>query len=194
MSKPATAAPAVNRKLLVALGALVVGTLLVMFVVLPLFSDDAALVEVPNAAGVPAPPAPDGGDEEAEDGEPVPETFEVFSARDPFQQLVTEEGQRPPQETPVDPGTAGSQPAGSQAATATPTVAGDAQVGATTVHLAEVIDGKRVRVLVNDASYEVAQGDAFAEHFRLLEITDGCATLLFGDNRFALCQGEQIRK
>lgn len=189
MSKPDAITDAgVNRKLLVALGLLVVAALLFMFVVLPMLGpDEPEPFELPSQAAPQSEPEAPAEDDVAEDT-PVPETFEVFSARDPFQQLVTEEGQQAAQETPVDPG--GATPEG---ATATPTVAA-AEVGATTVHLAEVVDAQRVRVTVNDKTYDVAKGDAFAEHFRLLEVNDGCATLLFGDNRFALCEGEQIRK
>lgn len=89
--------PAVNPKLLYALGALVVAALLFVFVINPLFlSPDAA--EEPIALPIPAAPdaAPPGEESDEESSDEVEESLEVFNARDPFQQLVTSEpGEEP---------------------------------------------------------------------------------------------------
>jgi hypothetical protein len=49
-------------------------------------------------------------------------------------------------------------------------------------------------VTVNGRSYDVAEGETFAQRFRLLDLTGECGTFLFGDSRFVLCEGDEIRK
>jgi hypothetical protein len=51
-------------------------------------------------------------------------------------------------------------------------------------------------VRINDATYGVAEGDEFAFSYRVLDLDLGsrCATLLFGDDRFGLCEGEETSK
>jgi hypothetical protein len=71
-------------------------------------------------------------------------------------------------------------------------------VGGTTVTLVDVFtddDGTRkATVTVNGSGYTVEEGDTFGRRFRLLDISGRCSTMLFGDSRFTLCEGEQIRK
>ncbi|MPZ73597.1 MAG: hypothetical protein GEU74_10270, partial [Nitriliruptorales bacterium] len=74
---------------------------------------------------------------------------------------------------------------------------GSAAVGGTTVTVVDVFtdDGeRRATVTVNGTGYTVGEGDTFARRFRLLDISGRCSTLLFGDSRFTLCEGERIRK
>ena len=173
--------------------------------------DVAAAAEVAAAAAddTAAQPADAGPAEEA----PLPETFEVFTARDPFQQLVTPETEQ----------TSGAEQskAGTQVATATPTSTAAAaaapstaatgaetpeaqtgvpatRVGETVVRIQDVTTGTdgvaRASVSVNGAGYTAAQGETFATSFKVLDITGQCATLLYGDSRFSLCAGEEIRK
>ena len=56
--------------------------------------------------------------------------------------------------------------------------------------------GRRVaNVRVNDTVYEaVAPGDDFAGSFRLVSLDGSCGSFLFGDDRFRLCQGEEVLK
>lgn len=199
MSTP-TEAPAVNRSLLYVLAAVVVAALLFLFVVKPLLlSDDDGAAEIPVATDPDRVPDAD-ADDEVEAGEPVPETFEVFSARDPFQQLASAEVEAPDVET-ADEG--GVTPVATTDGEATGTDADaeprtTAEVGGTVVRLSDVVTDEagqpRAVVAVNGTGYEVAEGQTFAERLKLLDITDECATFLFGDNRFVLCKGEQIRK
>lgn len=87
--------PAVNPKLLYALGALVVAALLFVFVINPLFlSPDAS--EDPIALPIPADPGAVLSEEGIDEGESdeVEDSLEVFNARDPFQQLVTAEAEK----------------------------------------------------------------------------------------------------
>lgn len=194
--------------------------------------------------------------EAAEEGEgdPPEETFEVFNARDPFEQLVDESdedggdgttGGTPTGPDPTDPApgpppvtpTTSPSPA-PPGTTPTPTASpspgtpgtgtgddddldndgdvdeddgdtnGDgvvdeddddsAEVGGTTITLVDVFtddDGERMATItVNGTAYTVGEGDTFARRFRLLDISGRCTTMLFGDSRFTLCEGEHIRK
>lgn len=68
------------------------------------------------------------------------------------------------------------------------------------VELLEVFsdDAQRLvaTVRVNDTVYEVGEGDAFASNYQVVSLSqaDGCGQFLFGDDRFRLCEGEQLRK
>ena len=57
-------------------------------------------------------------------------------------------------------------------------------------------DGRRVaNVRVNDTVYEgVGPGDEFAGSFRVVSLDDRCGTFLYGDDRFRVCQGEEVLK
>lgn len=225
MSDAAT--PQVSRGLLIVLG-VVVGLAvlagLYMFVVQPLLEDPVADPEIPAGPEAADPEGEVGPDDEADEAAPpISETFEVFAARDPFQQLVT----RPREVTdgdgadPAQPGTGPTDPSAPTAPTdpTAPTTPTDpsapqppapgpgqptpreppaTRVGATQVRLVDVVVGEdgveRVQVTVNGTGYDVGAGDTFADTFRVLDITGQCATFLFGDSRFTLCRGEEIRK
>ena len=51
-------------------------------------------------------------------------------------------------------------------------------------------------IRVNDTVYEVAEGAAFATSYQVvtLSVADGCGQLLFEDDRFRLCEGEELLK
>lgn len=82
--------------------------------------------------------------------------------------------------------------------TATPSPSSEASVGATTIALVDVFvddDGEPAAlVTVNGTGYEVREGDPFATRFQIIDISGDCGTFLFGDNRFTLCEGQEIRK
>ena len=42
--------------------------------------------------------------------------------------------------------------------------------------------------------HTVAEGEVFAENFKFLSVSGECATMLFGDDQFTLCEGEEILK
>lgn len=183
----------VNRKLLIALGAIIVLALVFVFVVNPLLSGDDTAAQVdPAVAAAGVTPTPEPTEEPTT--EPVEESFEVFSARDPFEQLV---------EADVAAAPANGEPtvAGGPAATSTDPVTDPseaaAQVNGTTVELVDVYDDAgtdTVQVTVNGTGYEVTAGDTFADRLEVLEINGQCATFQFDDKRFVLCKGEHIRK
>ena len=51
-------------------------------------------------------------------------------------------------------------------------------------------------IRVNDVTHQVGEGDEFATSYRVLDLDIGtrCAQLLFGDDRFGLCEGEETLK
>lgn len=257
-----TAAPAAGRRRVLVVG--VLGALLgliapYVLAIQPLGRDEAAasmpLAQAPAPSPGPTPTAP-----------PV-ETFEVFTARDPFQQLVeapAEDAAGGAQPSPgASPGTTVTTPGGttvttpggttittpggttvttSPGATPSPTATpspgttsspgagpgptptasaspgapggggggqgggggaggggagGSTQVGATRVELIDVFESggaPTVSVAVNGTGYTVGEGAEFGDRFRLLDVSGTCATFLFGDSRFTLCEGESIRK
>jgi hypothetical protein len=101
------------------------------------------------------------------------------------------------------PATGGTPAAGTPGtgAPGTPTDPGGVpatRVGATVVRLVTIADtadrGTRASITVNGQGFDVGEGETFATSFRVLDISGSCATLLFGDSRFTLCTGEEIRK
>lgn len=139
--------------------------------------------------------AEDDDDAAPAEDDPLDSTH-VVNARDPFTQLVTD--------------TSGG--GGSGAATATgggESTGGDtsgggdggedqADVDSTTVTLVDIYTGdddlQRASIEVNETGYDVLEGETFADNFQLLDIADDCATMLYGDSRFTLCEGDRVRK
>lgn len=154
-------------------------------------------------------------------GAPPEETFEVFSTKNPFTPLVggtgggtgggttattapTTGGGPTVTNPPITGGggtTATTQPpvTGGTGTTLPPTNGGEVEPRTRTrVALLDVYtdEGRRVaNVRVNDTVYEaVAPGQEFATSFRLVSLDDTCGTFLYGDDRFRLCQGEEVLK
>lgn len=202
--------------LLIGLGVALAGALVFLLLVLPnrggvedvdqtqadVGSEPSAVGSEPSAVGS---ETPDGGvaaTEEPADDVQEP-SFEVFSARDPFDQLVTDVSADPVEGTqdttaPGDDSTPGDtttpDPDGSPAPPGGPS---QTAVGTTTIRLDEVFmeEGEpRVLVQVNSDGYEAGEGDTVAGDLTVLEIEGSCATMRLDDTRFILCEGEQIRK
>ena len=55
-------------------------------------------------------------------------------------------------------------------------------------------DDATAQIQVDDTVYTVSEGEAFAENFELLSTSGECATLLYGDDQFTVCEGEEILK
>lgn len=155
----------------------------------------------PVAEGIPAPEEPAAPVEEDDDDDGEVETFEVFAPRDPFEPLVSAAG---------GGGTAGGGGDGDATGGGTGTGTGDGDVtvdgdpkpGGDTIgnHRVEVVDvytanGQgRAQIQVDGTVYTVDEGEGFADNFRLVSTSGSCATILFGDDEFTLCEGEEILK
>ena len=152
-------------------------------------------------------------------GGPV-ETFEVFASKDPFEPLVNPAGitgAPTGAATGTDPGTGETPAAGDGtgtdpgAGTGTDPGAGNgsgtgngggsgdgsSNVSGHTVRLIDVYrqNGRdRAQVQVDGTVYTVDVGERFAENFELVDISGECASILYGDDQFSICEGEEILK
>jgi len=227
MTAADTPATQVSRPLVIVLGVLMVGALIYFLLVLPNQGDGvdavdqsgAVVVSEPAVVGSePAVVVPDADASEPGDL-PVAEStetaadpsFEVFSARDPFEQLVTDDTggagagavdgttETSAPTTPVDD-TVNASPSPADDPALLPPVAEDpaqTTVGTTTIMLQEIFrdDGvDTALVLVDAEGYEAAEGETVAGDLTVLDIEGNCATMRFDERRFILCEGEQIQK
>lgn len=139
---------------------------------------------------------PEGG--EADQKAPV-ETFEVFASRDPFEPVIENGNAGNEQGTPIDQDGVADPPADADPpASQDPAAqANDQEVEGHKVTLIDVFreEGKdRAEVQVDTTGYTVDEGEVFAENFQLVSTSGTCATLLYGDDQFTLCEGEEILK
>jgi hypothetical protein len=204
MTTTTTDRPAVSRPLLIVLGLVAIAVVAYLLLAGGRSPDvaavDPAASEVSSEVAVP-PVEPAEPTEESPEIAAVEPTFNVFNARDPFDQLVadttgTDDSVGTTTPTSTTPGTETSQP--------TDTTPGadngdgaQTTVGTTTIRLDEVFreDGTdKVLVQVNSDGYEAAEDETVAGSLTVLDIEDSCATMRFTDTRFILCEGEEIRK
>lgn len=112
----------------------------------------------------------------------------MFAPRDPFDPLVSDRGGDGTDAPQATTGNGSAAVAGS--------ARGDT-VGGHRVRLIDVFKtrGKRrAQVQIDGTAYTVDEGEIFAQSFQLLSISGECATMLFGDDQFTLCEGEEILK
>lgn len=147
------------------------------------------------AAPVPAEtPQPEPTEEAKKPAKGPVETFEVFAPRDPFKPVISEAAAGGTAPAP------GATPAPGETTTGTAIGGGGGRnesVGGHRVRLVDVFrEGGReqARVQVDGTVYTVGEGERFAGNFELLSIEGRCASLLFGDDQFTLCEGEEILK
>jgi hypothetical protein len=191
--------------------AIVGGVVLVILLGLVYFfflrgGEEEELPPPPVAEGIPAPDetaAPSDGDGDDDGDEGDVETFEVFAPRDPFEPLISA-GAGGGGGTTTDGGDGDVTVDGDGDGTGDGdvTVDGDPEPDGDTIgnHRVEVVDvyteGRRGRaqIRVDGTVYTVDEGEGFAENFRLVSTSGSCATILFGDDEFTLCEGEEILK
>jgi hypothetical protein len=208
-----------NRRVLVLAG--VAAAILLGVVVLPglLFSDSSS-PSTEDAFGSVEPSAT--VTTVAPTGPEPPETFEVFSSTNPFHPLVETEAvvddtsgeavddQDIPEPFPTfeDDPTFGEEfvvpdpdaPVAEEPDDTTSTTTGPPARQPDRVSLLEVFTDAGGQVVasvrVNDITYQVAEGDDFATSYRVidLDISTRCGQLLFGDDRFGLCEGDEVLK
>ena len=168
--------------------------------------DPTETVAVVPPVATPA-PEPEATDEPAgKPGKGPLETFEVFAPKDPFKPLISEAvgttagaaapttGTTSGDGTDADPGTA---PSGGSDISGGDSGGGGASVGGRRVRLVDTFRAggqERARVQVDGTVYTVSEGDRFADNFELVSISGSCASLLYGDDQFSLCEGEEILK
>lgn len=198
--------------------AIVAGVLVLLFLVWFMFLR-AEDVEVETVAPAPEPvvtPEPEETVEPPKRNGPV-ETFEVFAPKDPFDPLIsaaaaaaagtagtaagTTDGTA---ETTTGNGTTTTTTDDGTGTTTTTTTTGNGNGGgdgeSVGGHRVRVIDvfarggSRRAQVQVDGTVYTVDEGERFAQNFQLLSTSGQCATMLFGDDEFTLCEGEEILK
>lgn len=170
----------------IVVGAVVLLGLFYFFVVAPLFStedDETAASPRVRTGAIAQSPSPS-----PSPSEPPIETFEVFEAKDPFRPLVVPGGAPPASITgsTPSPGSTGGGAAG-----------GAAPTGGQRVQLLDVFTdagATKAQIKVASTVFTVLPGDVFANNFKLVSISGDCATLLHGDDKFTLCEGEEVFK
>jgi hypothetical protein len=137
-------------------------------------------------------------DRELREGRRQVETTKVFASKDPFKPLVdTESVAMTKPRVSSTPSTGGrnestafakgdrsSESRGEQSRT---------KAGAT-VHVVQVVDGASARVQIDGTTYEPRKGQLFANNFKLISLKRDCTTMLYGDEQFTLCVGEEAVK
>jgi hypothetical protein len=201
-----------GRQIGIIVGALALGLVLLWFLVLRGDGGGeepgAAPGEQPTVVPFPEETQPP-GDGPGRKG-PV-ETFEVFAPRDPFEPLVdldagggAEQGDVNG-DTTGDTGDTDGDTTGDGGDTdgdgdvdaddGDSTDKGDSEdVEGHTVELISTLDDQSVQIQVDDTVYKVEEGEDFAENFRLVSVSNDCATVLFGDDQFTICEGQEILK
>jgi hypothetical protein len=160
---------------------------------------DEVAVDTPPGTPV-VTPAPEATEEPAGKGKRPLETFEVFAPKDPFRPLIsaaaggaTATGAAA---TEASPGT-GQPSGGSDISGGAGGGGGSESIGGHRVRLIDTFrrgGEDQARVQVDGTVYTVGEGDRFAENFEILSISGQCASMLFGDDQFSLCEGEEILK
>jgi hypothetical protein len=137
-------------------------------------------------------------------------SFEVFNTKNPFTPLMSPTAPGGTTATTTAGAATGVATGGTTAAgggtTATTVAAGGGAAGGSAtaprqsqrVALVNVYtkNGKTVAdVRVNDTVYTaLAPGQTFASNFKVVSLQGQCGTFLFGDERFQLCEGEEVLK
>jgi hypothetical protein len=200
-----------NRRVKIMAG--VGGAIFVLLVVVPKLLGGGGggggdVTEFPPVASPPKASAP---------GAAVPETFEGFTSKNPFKPLVAMASASGGGDVTVDTGGTPVVAPGDFVDTPATIPGEDGQpVGVPTeqgptpttvpprqpdrVGLLEVYTdqgGQPVAsVRVNDTTYQVVRGDRFAGSYQVIsiDVASRCGDFLFGDDRFRLCEGDEVRK
>ncbi|HWC14934.1 MAG TPA: hypothetical protein VG929_10125 [Actinomycetota bacterium] len=195
---------------------LLVGMLAILGILWFLFlrgGDEPAPVTAPPVTTPSVVPEPEEtADPDAKTPKAPLETFEVFAPKDPFRPLISQAaaapggtavGAAPAPGATAAPGV--GQPSGGSdiSGDGTGTTGGGGGNGSSDSvggHRVRLIDTFRrggepaARVQVDGTVYTVREGDRFAENFELLSVSGDCASMLYGDDEFSLCEGEEILK
>lgn len=144
---------------------------------------DSAVVDVSSAPRVAPGTRPTSSPPPVEAGD----SFDTGGAKDPFEPPG---GFAVAQSPGGSPG--GAQGSGSPTPQATGGVPGRSRVALLDIYTQ---GGTRfASVQVDGEIHNVKQGDTFSSTYRVVTITDSCATFVQGDERFTLCIGQQVYK
>jgi hypothetical protein len=192
-----------ERNLLILLGVIAVAAL-AWFLLFGGGGDEADNGAAPTPVTPPSPP-PAAEPLPPDPGRRPPRTFAFFGGRDPFVPLVVaEEGAggtgtaaAPTEPTDGETPTDGFEPTdGDQDGDGDGDGGGGGPVamGGREVVLIDVFTrgGEQVvQVSVDGDTFVVGEGERFAGNFEVTSIEGTCATFLFGDESFTLCEGER---
>jgi hypothetical protein len=150
----------------------------------------------PEEGAAPPTPAPPPAVAPSPSPAATPPRFTFFSGRDPFLPLVVAPeavGEAPSGETPA-PGESPAPPVvePSPGAEGGVTPEGGTTIGGHTVRVIDIFQqgGQQVvQVEVDGETFTVAEGEEFSDNFRVESIQGTCASFLFGDEPFTLCEG-----
>jgi hypothetical protein len=147
----------------------------------------------PPPAPAPAPAAESPAPVETDrDKKPV-ETFEVFAPKDPFEPAVTVAAAGNGAGLGAAPGP--GQPSPGPGTGAAPSRGRSDVIGGHRVRVVDVFpNGRTAQIQVDGTVYTVDEGEEFAANFRLISASGQCVTMLFGDDEFTLCEGEEVLK
>jgi hypothetical protein len=195
----------IDRRLIAAIGALVVVLLALVWFVFLRGSPEPEEIAAPAPQAAPAlTPEPERDEPARKPGSGGPvETFQVFAPRDPFEPLVSADDSAAAADgtgATVDTGggviTNDSGSAGGDASGA-PADTGGSSVGGHNVSVIDVFAAQgspQAQIEVDGTVYKVSDGETFADSFELLSASGECASMLYGDDQFTLCEGEEILK
>lgn len=173
-----------ERNMLIALGVVVVLAGAVFLLTRGGGAPEEEAAPTQPASPPPALPSPTPPPEERPPG------FTFFAGRDPFNPLVVPEEdlengeQPPPEETPAPP--VSPVPPGEEEEEREGITIGGHQVVLDDIFVRNGQEMAQVRV--DGEVHVVAEGEDFADNFRLVSISGGCADFLFGDQSFTLCE------
>jgi hypothetical protein len=97
------------------------------------------------------------------------QTFEVFAPKDPFKALVSD---KDPEKGKGD------------------VASGDGHQ----VVVDSVSPDAQVVVNVDGTDFRPSVGEVFADSFQLVSVEEKCTALLYGDEQFTLCEGQEVTK
>lgn len=144
-----------------------------------IFGDGGAEQAAPTPTVSPSPTIPP----EDEDGEaPRPPTISFFAGRDPFVPLVV----AAPPGPATEPAPVGTPPPGAEEEEFEGVTVGGHRVVLVDVFRENGVE--KVQVTVDGETFVAAEGESFAGNFKVVSIDGGCATFLFGDESFTLCE------
>jgi hypothetical protein len=173
-----------ERNMLIILGVVAVAALAIFLFVVRGGGEPAEEAAPTPTVTSPPPPAVEPTPEPDRRPRP-PRAFAFFGGRDPFVPLVVE------QVEPTDDTTDGAPPVEAPADGAEEEAREGVTMGGRNVSVIDVFtrDGRElVQVQVDGETFVVGEGDTFAGNFRVVSIEDPCATFLFGDETFTVCE------